>query len=155
MACRMCIYCGDYGLMKIPPGIKIFGSTDFRDKNCRKEAAEQKEFFGSLKEARPQYYEVALHPKNEGKRNGKQQQADKDQGALNTGASDIIIPAMLCFVCEVKRKDHRESSITAAQIDYLYSCQSMGAFACIALGADAAWQALLEWEIEYKKIRLK
>jgi len=132
--------------LKLPPDLKIYGDTAHRDPNCRKEWVEQKEWFGLLKERRPQYYAVAVHPKNEGKRNGKQSSQDSEQGSLNTGASDILIPAGLSFVCEVKRVDHTMSSISADQLTYLRSARDLGAFTCIALGCAAAWEALLEWE---------
>jgi len=132
--------------MKLPPDLKIYGDINHRDKNCRKEWVEQKEWFGLLKQRRPQYYEVAVHPKNEGIRNGKQSSQDSQQGALNTGASDILIPAGLSFVCEVKRIDHTMSALSADQLRYLRGARDLGAFACIALGCAAAWEALLEWE---------
>lgn len=133
--------------MKLPPDIKIYGDINHRDKNCRKEWAEQKEFFGFLKEQKPRWYEIAIHPKNEGKRTGRQAQIDAEQGALNTGASDIIIPARIPFICEVKCIDHTASKISKDQLRYLRACRDEGAFTCIALGCRAAWQALLEWEI--------
>lgn len=134
--------------MHFPKSIKIYGDIHFRDKNCRSEAAEQKEFFSRLKEHRPYFFAVAIHPKNEGLRDYKQAAQDAVLGALNTGASDIIIPARIAFVCEMKRADHTQSSISKSQIRYLEAAQGLGSFSCVALGADAAWQALLEWEKE-------
>lgn len=99
-----------------------------------------------LKELRPAYYKVAIHPKNEGKRSYQSAAIDSDQGALNKGASDIVIPASIAFVCEMKRADHTQSKITKPQTDYLEAAQELGSFACIALGSNAAWQALLDWE---------
>lgn len=138
--------------MKIPPGIKIYGDTSFRDKKCRKEEAEQKEYFGWLKEKRPSLYAIAIHPKNEGKRTPQQIARDRANGSLNTGASDIIIPAILPFLCEVKRKDHTLSSISGDQMDYLMAADRAGAFVCIALGCAAAIEATLEWEVLRKEL---
>jgi len=132
--------------MRLPKTIKIYGDINHRDKDCRKESTEQKEFFGFLKELRPAYYKVAIHPKNEGKRSYQSATIDGDQGALNKGASDIVIPAAIAFICEMKRVDHTLSTISKDQIEYLESGQDLGAFACIALGSNAAWQALLDWE---------
>lgn len=132
--------------MKLPTDIKIYGDINYRDSKCRKEWVEQKEWFGMLKERRPQYYRVAIHPKNEGKRSGKQSSQDAEQGSLNPGASDIIIPIRLPFICEVKRIDHTLCSISADQLTYLRGARELGAFTCIALGCAAAWEALLEWE---------
>ncbi len=132
--------------MKIPQGIKIYGDFNYRDKNCRKEWSEQKEFFGFLKARRAHWYAIAIHPKNEGERTGKEAAHAAELGCLNTGASDIIIPARIPFVCEIKREDHTLSAISKPQIAYLNGCKDAGAFTCIALGCNAAWSALLEWE---------
>lgn len=132
--------------MRLPKSIKIYGDTTYRDPECRSETAEQKEFFGMLKEHRPHFFAVAIHPKNEGLRDYRQAAQDAVLGALNTGASDIIIPSRIAFVCEMKRVDHTLSSLSKSQIKYLEAAQDVGAFSCIALGADAAWQALLDWE---------
>ena len=131
--------------MKLPKKIKIYGDTSFRDPDCRSESAEQKEFFGLLKFNYPEYFDIAIHPKNEGKRTGKQANIDSLLGALNTGASDVIIPASISFVCEIKRKDHTKSSISDDQVWYLTKCQNAGSFACIALGCDAAMAAFEDW----------
>ena len=141
--------------MKIPKGIPIYGDLSHRDSNCRVESTEQKEFWGWLKEFRPQYHRIAIHPKNEGSRSHSQAQADKDQGCLNKGASDIIIPAILPFVCEMKRADHTESTISKEQIAYLNDAIGVGAFGCLALGSKGAILAFLEWEIKLSKILLQ
>lgn len=132
--------------MKIPECIKIYGDINFRDKNCRNERPEQKEFFAWLKENRPKLHEIAIHPKNEGKRTAFQQQEDKEMGSLTTGAPDIIIPVSPPFLCELKRLDIKESKIRKKQILYLVRAAENGAFACFALGSDNAILAFLEWE---------
>jgi len=132
--------------MRLPKSIKIYGDTSYRDPECRSETAEQKEFFGLLKEHRPHLFAVAIHPKNEGSRNGIQAAHEAAMGGLNKGASDIIIPSRIAFVCELKRMDHTKSTITKPQIKYLEAAQSLGAFCCIALGSAAAWEALMDWE---------
>lgn len=142
-------YCLHGVLMKIPKNIRIYGDLDYREPGCRTENAEQKEFFGNLKEHRRNLWDVTIHPKNEGFRTHAQAAADKEMGSLNTGASDIIIPAKIPFICEMKRIDHKQSSISDDQIKYLLDCQKLGAFVCIALGAKQAWKALIEWENYY------
>lgn len=138
--------------MRLPKTIKIYGDTSFRDKNCSYEETEQKDLFGRLKEKYPELRILAVHPKIEGNRNGKQITKDQEMGSLNTGASDIIIPGSPSFVCELKRKDHTQSKITKHQITYLETAQSMGSFACIALGADAVIAAIDDWlRIYYNK----
>jgi len=64
---------------------------------------------------------------------------------LATGAPDIIIPGRRTFLCELKRRDHTKSAISDLQIRYLETAQSLGAFACIALGCEAALEAFDEW----------
>lgn len=128
--------------MRLPKTIPVYGDTAYRG-DCRSESAEQKDCFGRLKERYPELYKIAIHPKNEGKRTGKQASFDKATGALNTGASDIIIPTG--FVCELKRKDHTKCNITTGQLKYLTAAQDLGAFACIALTADDFEEALKEW----------
>jgi len=69
---------------------------------------------------------------------------EKSEG-MTTGATDIVIPAARPFVCELKRRDHTQSSIAPEQLAYLRAAQEAGAYACIALGVDAAWEAFLHW----------
>ena len=64
---------------------------------------------------------------------------------MTTGAPDIIIPGRRTFLCELKRRDHTKSKISDLQIKYLETAQSLGAFACIALGWEAAMEAFHEW----------
>ena len=97
----------------------------------------------------PQYGNIAIHPRNEGKRTQGQAMFQKAEG-MQAGASDIIIPARITFVCEMKRRDHMQSSWQLGQQEYLISCKENGAFACIALGADAAKEAIKQWMEELK-----
>jgi len=66
-------------------------------------------------------------------------------GGMNTGASDIIIPGCPALVIEMKRRDHTKSKWQAGQIDYLEASKNAGAMVCVALGAEAAIQAVEEW----------
>jgi hypothetical protein len=131
--------------MKIPKTIKVFGDLNYRNSNCNHEWVEQKEFFGWMKEHLPLFFEIAIHPKNEGKRIGKQSVQDKELGSLNAGASDIIIPCSVPFVCELKKSDHTKSILSSKQLQYLERCKDQGAFACIALGNNGAKIAIDEW----------
>ena len=131
--------------MKFPPWLKVYGDTDFRG-DCPKESAEQVTFFSRLRREYPDTWgRLALHPKNEEKRSGKQfMQLDRDKAmGLSPGASDIVIP--LGFVCEMKRRDHTKSSWQKEQIPYLEAAHNEGAFVCVALGWEAAWEAFEEW----------
>lgn len=130
--------------MKFQPWLKVYGDTDFRG-DCPKENAEQVTFFARLRRHYPDTWgRLALHPRNEGKRSWKQTAWQKAEG-MTPGASDIIIPAAPSFVCEIKRRDHTKSSWEEGQAEYLKAAQDAGAFACVALGCDAAWEAFHEW----------
>lgn len=132
--------------MKFPPFLKVFGDTAYRG-DCPQETAEQVTFFSRLRREYPALGRIAHHPKNEGRRSGRDFNAlamDKAMG-LSPGASDIIIPGAPAFVCEMKRRDHTKSSWQPGQVEYLETAQNQGAFCCVALGADAAWEALQAW----------
>ncbi len=129
--------------MKFPGVLKLYGDQLFRGE-CPTETSEQVAFFAELKRKYPHLHAIAIHPKNEGKRiKGQFQQLAKDKAmGLNTGSADIIIPASPAFVCELKRKDHTQSKFQPGQVEYLENCQKLGAFVCVALGYEAAMQAI-------------
>lgn len=129
--------------MKFPPQIKVFGDISYRDKSCPLEVAEQMTFFNRLRRQYPDSYgAIATHIRNEGKRTNALK--ERMEGMTN-GASDIIIPCRVPFVLELKRRDHTLCHWQKGQQEYLVAAQNMGAFACVALGVDAAWEALKEW----------
>lgn len=133
--------------MKIPEWLQVYGDVSFRG-DCPKEALEQITFFTQIRNQWPNSIGVlALHPKNEEKRRGKdfyRLAKDKAMG-MSPGASDIVIPGSPAFVCEMKRQDHTKSAWQAGQIEYLEAAHSQGAFVCVALGWEAAMQAVMEW----------
>lgn len=137
--------------MRFPQWLKVYGETSYRG-DCPKEGAEQITFFAELRRAHPDTWGVlALHPKNEMKRKGRQfrqLEIDKAMG-LSAGASDIIIPGAPAFVCELKRLDHTKSTWQPGQIEYLEAAHSAGAFACAALGWQAAMTAFSDWLKEH------
>ena len=128
-------------------GVLIFGDTSFRGK-CATEDMEQITFFSRLRrEYADTLGKIALHPRNEGQKRAGQFSAvsrHKAEG-MTPGASDIIIPARVTFVCELKRRDYTQSAWQDGQQEYLIVAAQAGAFACVAFGCDAAWQALLYW----------
>lgn len=131
--------------MKFPEGIKVYGNKDFRDKKCPKEVLEQVTFFNQLRKDYPDSYgAVAVHVRNEGKKSVNQVAKEKAEGMV-TGACDIMIPGRRTFICELKRKDHTQSTVHKEQVDYMLAAQSMGAFVCIALGWEGAREAFEEW----------
>jgi hypothetical protein len=133
--------------MKFEDWLPVYGDVSFRG-DCPSEGAEQIAFFSIIRMAYPDTYGlIALHPKNEGKRTGKQFSSlafDKAKG-LCKSASDIIIPGNPSFVCELKRQDHTKSSWQPGQVGYLEAAKNNGSFVCVALGAEAAMIAFNEW----------
>ena len=122
--------------------VPVYGDQTWRGK-CPSESLEQITFFNRIRKI-PIYGVIALHPRNEGKRHYKQVTKERAEG-MTTGASDIIIPGNPAFVCELKRRDRTQSSWQDGQVEYLGAALKAGAFACLALGADAAMEALEEW----------
>ena len=129
--------------MKFNSEIKVFGDLSFRG-NCPPESAEQITFFNTLRRDFPELGRIAIHPRNEGKRTVQQTQRQKAEG-MTPGAADIIIPSNPAFVCELKRKDHTKCAWQPNQLDYLQAAIDAGAFVCVALGHEAALEALDEW----------
>ena len=133
--------------MKIPQDIKVFGNMDFRG-DCAKEDLELITFFNQLRIKYPKLAQVAIHPDNEGLVLGTGHHhhiKQKAKGAIRNGAADIIICGCPTFVCEMKRQDHTKSKWQDGQLDFLQTSQELGAFVCVALGYEAALQALNDW----------
>lgn len=127
--------------------VPVFGDVSFRGK-CPKEEVEQASFFARLRREYPASWGlIALHPRNEGLKVGRQfSSVIKHQAeGMAKGAADIIIPASPAFVCELKRQDHTLSQWQDGQREYLSAAADAGAFACVALGAAAAWNAFEVW----------
>lgn len=133
--------------LDLPKGVRLFGDPAFRGK-CPVESAEQITFFQRIRATHPDDWgALALHPRNEQQLRGGQHRAlarHKAEG-MTPGASDIIIPGPVTFVCELKRRDHTKSAWQPGQLEYLEAAARAGAFACVALGADAAGGAFDEW----------
>ena len=133
--------------MKIPQDIKVFGDMSFRG-DCAKEDLELITFFNQLRIKYPKLAKVAIHPDNEGLVFGtgfNNHTRQKAKGAIRNGAADIIICGSPTFVCEMKRQDHTKSKWQDGQLDFLQTSQKLGAFVCVALGYEAALQALNDW----------
>lgn len=127
--------------MNLPHDIKVYGDLNYRGA-CPKEALEQVTFFNRLRREYPDTLGIiAFHVRNEGKRNHLEAATHKAEG-MTAGAPDILIPGAPAFVCELKRRDHTQSELSAAQLTYLRAAQAAGSFVCVALGVDAAWEAL-------------
>ena len=127
--------------------VPIYGDVKFRGV-CATEAVEQASFFGKLRRDYPDSWGIlAVHPRNEGLLSGGQFHAIRKHKAegMSPGASDIVIPGRPAFVCELKRCNHTLSAWQDGQQAYLAAAKRAGAFACVALGAEAAWHAFKEW----------
>lgn len=125
----------------------VYGDPSWRGK-CPTESLEQVTFFAMLRREYPITWGVlAIHPRNEGlKTNGQFASVQRHAAeGMTRGAADIIIPGCPTFVCEMKRRDHTKSAWQMGQVEYLAEAQNKGAFACVALGHEAAWGALQEW----------
>ena len=131
-------------LNKIPPQIPVFGCTKYRG-DCPKEAAEQVSFLSLLKSEFPALAKIAVHIRNEGKRTKRQGAQHKLEGMKPVG-SDQVIPCYPPSLIERKRRDHTKSSTSQKQLDYLVNSQEQGAFACYALGAVGAIEAVRAWK---------
>ena len=129
--------------MKFNKEIKVFGDISFRGK-CPVESAEQITFFNEIRRRHPELAVISTHIRNEGKRTHAQTARQKAEG-MTVGASDIIIPARMPFVCEMKRQDHTKSRWQKGQEEYLMVAQEFGAYSCVALGWQAAMEALEKW----------
>ena len=136
-------------LKKLPPEIPVFGDASYRG-DCPLETAEQISFLSMLRKEFPDLAEIAVHIRNEGKRS-KRQGAQQKQEGMNTGASDIVIPCCPPMLIELKRRDHTQSSLGAKQLPYLVRSHRLGAFACVALGAIGAMEAVRKWHSINKK----
>jgi hypothetical protein len=134
-------------LNNLPAGILVFGNQDFRGK-CPTESVEQVSFFNRLRREHPDTLgALAIHPRNEGLKTRGQFSSVAKHAAegMTAGAADIIIPGRVSFVCELKRKDRTQGAWQDGQVAYLSAVHAAGGFACVALGCEAAWDALEYW----------
>lgn len=129
--------------MKFPSWLPVFGDATFRG-TCPVEVHEQRAFFKALRKSEPRWGAIAVHIRNEQARSVEQTRMWQADG-MNAGAVDIIIPTRVPFVCEMKRADHTKSSWAKGQQEYLQAVIDLGGFACVALGARGAWDALGAW----------
>jgi len=140
--------------MKMHKDIKVYGNVDFRG-DCPLEDAELMTFFNQLRIKYPDIAKVAIHPDNEGLILGTGHHhhiKQKAKGAIRNGASDIIIVGNPTFVCELKRKDHTKSRWQDGQLEFLEASQKRGAFVCVALGYEAALNAVNDWVMSIRPI---
>lgn len=135
--------------MLIPNDLPAWGDPSYRGP-CAVENADQVTLFGFIRAQYPKSWGVlAFHPRNEGERTLGQTAWQKAEG-MTTGAVDVIIPARIPLVMELKRKDHTQSKWQPGQLEYLLAAQAAGAYACLALGYEAAIEAVRWWDAQNK-----
>lgn len=130
--------------MRMNPKIHVFGDPSFRGK-CPTEDVEQVNFYGWLKYNYPEYAELFLHPKAEGKRSGAQINYDQRTGGIPTSMPDCMIVHKMPFCVELKRQDHTQSRWQKGQQEKLEQLHSAGCFIGVALGCEAMKEAFLQW----------
>jgi hypothetical protein len=130
--------------MILPPDIPLWGDPFYRGK-CPVENADQVTLFAFIRAQYPETWGIlAFHPRNEGERSIGQAKWQKAEG-MTAGTVDVIIPTAFSLVMEIKRKDHTKSKWQPGQEAYLRAAQDAGAYACIALGYEAAIEAVKYW----------
>ena len=122
--------------------IKTYGTQLAGDQPS--EAAEMTTFFNQLKKLHPDIHALALHVRNEGKRDHKDANIMKLQGGFIKGAPDIVIMGKPTFLCEMKSKS-KKSRVAKEQIEFLERADKAGCFCCVAYGWEAAIEAVREW----------
>ena len=125
----------------------VFGDISFRGK-CPREEIEQVTFFGQLRREYPDTLAlIAMHSRNEGLKKAGQLRSVAQHKAegMTPGFADIVIAGRQTFLCELKRRDHTQSVWQDGQIEHLTAAHDAGAFSCVALGWEAAWQAMEIW----------
>lgn len=117
--------------------------TPTKDK-CPSEEQEMATAFNWLRLTHPKYWAVAVHIRNEGARHARQMVKVKAQGGFVKGCADIAIPGCPSFVCEMKSRS-KTARLSPEQRAYLQASADVGAFACVALGAEGFVLAFQEW----------
>jgi len=115
---------------------------------CPRESVEQISWFNRVRETYPDTWGLlAVHVRNEGLLQNGQLSAIKRHKleGMVTGCVDIFIPGVPPLVMEMKRLDPTKSILSDEQSRYLVAAQKAGAYACIAFGASAAWDAFEDW----------
>ncbi len=141
--------------MIFPPHIPLFGDPTFRGK-CPLESVEQMSLVNQIRRVYPDTFgKIVFHPRNEGLVSKGQFSsiAKRKAEGMTKGAPDCIVPGNPSFLCEIKRQNHTLSSWQEGQIEYLTAAQNAGAFVCVALGANASWQAFQTYVEKYYGIQ--
>ena len=131
--------------MLIPSWLRVYGDVNYRGP-APTESSEQVTFFSQLRRHHPHLAPIVFHPRMEGERTKGQADWQKANGSIVKGVSDVIGIGHPMLVLELKRRDKNKSVWQPGQIAFLEASQKRGAFTCLALGWEAAMQALKDWE---------
>lgn len=131
--------------MKIPDFLRVYGDINYRGP-CPVESADQVTVFGQIRKRHPHLVNMVFHPRMEGERTKGQADWQKADGSIVKGMVDVIGIGHPMLVMEIKRKNHLLSVWQPGQIDVLQAAYKRGAFTCLALGFEAALQAIQDWE---------
>ncbi len=143
--------------------IHVFGDLTFRG-DCNKEDSDLASLFAHVRFNHPEYASLIFHPETEMPVNGGGSYAyhakSKAKGRLDGLADIVCLPIAKnapAFVCELKRVDISKSLASKKrkehflnQLHLLSEQKDHGAFACVALGYDAAVEAFEQYVNLYK-----
>lgn len=126
-------------------GLHVYGDTAYRNKQCPKETIEQITFFSVARSRWPDTIGIlATHVKNEGQRSWAKAARDKAEG-MHPGTADILIAGNPTLAIEMKRQDHTMCKWQTGQPEYLQAVINAGGVAVVALGYEAALEAVEDW----------
>lgn len=127
--------------MIIDKRLRVYGNTEYRD-GKRNENDQSMTFVNQVRKRYPEL--LIMHIKNEGKKTKAAADFDRAMGML-TGASDFIVIGNPTLCIEMKNADHTVSTIGKKQVDFLINAEKQGCFTCVALGWEAAMEAVEDW----------
>ena len=128
-------------------GIIVFGDENFRGTSPSENLACQT----IVNQTRKRFPDlIFMHIKNEGKRTTNQMKFDNSMGFL-TGASDYMFIGYPMMALEVKRSNHKASTIDTKQIEFLEKVIRLGGIAVLALGGKAGVEAVEYFVSKQKK----
>lgn len=113
---------------------------------CPKERVEQISIVNRIRQEYPDTWgRLIVHIRNEDEGATAQAMKRRKLEGLTTGAADLFIPGRPSLTMEMKRLDPTKSTLSDDQTKYLVAAQAAGAYACVAFGAQAAWDAFQHW----------
>ena len=127
--------------MIIDKRLRVYGNMSYRD-GLKNETAQSQTFVNQMRKRHPEL--LIMHIKNEGKKTKSQADFDRSMGML-TGASDFIVIGNPTLCIEMKNADHTVSTISKEQQQFLLNAEKQGCFTCVALGWEAAMEAVEDW----------